>query len=232
MAGQYFVIQKASSTMISNMIELTFIFLLWFVPELALCSPVTAGVNGTVQMLYCEGCAPNVTKVFCNDENLLGHSHIPNCSGPPQPNSVCQQDGSVFVSTSTSSDCQFEGENYIETKPCPDLSCFVHGPTSSSKLGPFDPKEAPEDHTKPIVLGVADQVLLLVLAVVAVVAVVLVAYFCKKGRTRQSNLEQQSDPGETDALKMEQRPGDIERAPPAVPGLDDDTSPSQCDSGV
>ncbi|XP_054867581.1 uncharacterized protein LOC111576027 isoform X2 [Amphiprion ocellaris] len=226
MAGQYFVIQKASSTMISNMIELTFIFLLWFVPELALCSPVTAGVNGTVQMLYCEGCAPNVTKVFCNDENLLGHSHIPNCSGPPQPNSVCQQDGSVFVSTSTSSDCQFEGENYIETKPCPDLSCFFHDPTSSSKVDPFDPQEATEDHTKHIVIGVVGLVLLLLLILG------LIAYFRKKRQTRRLNQEQQSDPGETEALKMEQRSGGTERAPKTDPGLNDDTSPSQCDNRV
>ncbi|XP_051807011.1 uncharacterized protein LOC127534824 isoform X2 [Acanthochromis polyacanthus] len=154
MAGLCFVIQKASSTLIS-ITELTFIFLLWFVPELSLCSPVTAGVNGNVQIFYCEGCAPNVTKVFCNDENLLDHSHIiPKCSGPPQPNSVCQRNGSVFASTNTSGVCEFEGENHIETKKCPgpyNICCF-NGSTSSSPVSPHGLKA-----TEHIVIGVVGK---------------------------------------------------------------------------
>ncbi|XP_051807010.1 uncharacterized protein LOC127534824 isoform X1 [Acanthochromis polyacanthus] len=178
---------------------------------------------GPVRMFYCEGCAPNVTKVFCNDENLLDHSHIPNCSGPPQPNSVCQHNGSVFASTNTSGVCEFEGENHIETKECRDFNiCFINNPTSSSPVSPRGLK-ATEDYTIPIVIGVV-VLLLLVIG--------LVACFRKKILSRRPNLEQKSDPGETKGLKMEQRSGDTERAPPAVPLLDDDTSPSQCDGGV
>lgn len=73
-----------------------------------------------MQVFYCKdsGCASNVTQVFCNDNLLFSHALIADCTGLPQPNTVCQHDGQAFVSIDTPGSCDFEGDSYIKTEKC------------------------------------------------------------------------------------------------------------------
>lgn len=80
---------------------------------------VTGG-NTSIQVFYCKvpGCAANVTKVCCKDEFLFIQPPMADCSGPPQPKTVCQRDGHAFVSIDTLGSCEFERDAYIETEKC------------------------------------------------------------------------------------------------------------------
>ncbi|XP_077942882.1 uncharacterized protein LOC120831293 isoform X1 [Gasterosteus aculeatus] len=87
--------------------------------------PVTAsqGGNKSAQLFFCSipGCGSNVTHVFCNDESLLSDGPIPNCTGPPPPNTVCQHKGFAFASTDSDAGCDFEGKDgLIESGKCTD----------------------------------------------------------------------------------------------------------------
>ncbi|XP_008279684.1 uncharacterized protein LOC103357072 [Stegastes partitus] len=221
MAGLCVVIQKASSALIFK------ITMVLIVTQLALCLPVPAGGNGPVQTFYCKpkGCAENVTQVFCEDEPLLNSSNIPNCSGPPQLNSVCQHDGRAFVSTSMNGDCDFEADKEIPKGKCTDHNsiCLFNDPTSSQPVSPDGLHEPGKNRTSYIVIGVVVPGLVLLLVVAG-----LFAFLCKKRRTRQPDKQLQRDHRETEALNMHQRSGDVtEKAPQADPGLDDDTAPFQ-----
>lgn len=60
-----------------------------------------------------------MTHVFCNDESLLSDGPIPNCTGPPPPNTVCQHKGFAFASTDSDAGCDFEGKDgLIESGKC------------------------------------------------------------------------------------------------------------------
>ncbi|XP_077942884.1 uncharacterized protein LOC120831293 isoform X3 [Gasterosteus aculeatus] len=85
--------------------------------------PVTASGNKSAQLFFCSipGCGSNVTHVFCNDESLLSDGPIPNCTGPPPPNTVCQHKGFAFASTDSDAGCDFEGKDgLIESGKCTD----------------------------------------------------------------------------------------------------------------
>lgn len=72
-------------------------------------------------MFFCkaQGCAANVTNVFCNDKEVKQDPPIQPCKGLPPPNTVCQYDGRAFVSNDSDGNCEFEGaDSYIETSKC------------------------------------------------------------------------------------------------------------------
>lgn len=78
-----------------------------------------------VKVFYCKisGCVANVTDVFCKDEPVPVHRPLPNCTGTPLNNTVCQHDGRVFISYDGNGDCEFEGKliGYIDTAKCPGI---------------------------------------------------------------------------------------------------------------
>ncbi|XP_068559889.1 uncharacterized protein [Cebidichthys violaceus] len=200
--------------------DVTVLFLPLFAAGLAQCFPDTAsqGGNRSAQLFFCSipGCADDVTSIFCNEVQLLVHSFIANCTGPPPPNTACQHDGRAFVSIDTDGDCEFEGKSsYIETKKCTDHSnicAFISANTSS--------QVTTEDHAtrRYIVGGVCGSALLIML-------IGIFGYIRSRfTQSREINQQPARDSGVIIPLREMESPG--ETSDSDTPGLDGGCSTS------
>ncbi|XP_042344990.1 uncharacterized protein LOC121945051 isoform X2 [Plectropomus leopardus] len=174
-----------------------------------------------------QGCATDVTHVFCNNELVFNNSHIAQCTGPPPPNTVCQNDGRAFVSTDTDGDCEFEGDARIETLKCTDQSdicVFIIATTPSPVTAPPQvTTEGPQNDKRGHIAGGVFGALLLLLIIGSLLNI------CVK---RYQNQPPASDSGETENLRAMQSSGDTSNSDTqGGPGLDDDSSPHR-DRGV
>ncbi|XP_030594064.1 uncharacterized protein LOC115786157 [Archocentrus centrarchus] len=188
-----------------------------------LCSSLTAG-GTSVQVFYCEseGCAANVTHVYCDDVEMLNKRSIAECFVPPEPNTVCEHRGRAFLSVAANL-CEFESDTgYIKTKNCkaPDVCAFLNGATTPS-VTPTGIQKAEQLNTKTpgVVTGVVCFVALLVFGVGILYKMA-------------PNHQQQSEPGVTVPLTEVHSCGDTtERHTQASPGLENGSSAFQSDSG-
>ncbi|KAK9522663.1 hypothetical protein VZT92_019112 [Zoarces viviparus] len=203
--------------------KVTLLFLLLFAAVLAQCFPVTAsqGGNRSARLFFCNvsGCADDVTSVYCTDDvDLLTHTRITDCTGPPQPNTVCRHDGRAFVSSDTHGYCDFEGKSgYIVAEKCTDHSniCAFMSANASSQV-------TTEDHARHryIAAGVSGSVLLIIL--------IFGIRSCRIAQIRKS-IQQLRDNTNVQLGEME---SPKETSDSDTPGLDDGCSPSHRDRGA
>ncbi|XP_078105823.1 uncharacterized protein LOC144517611 [Sander vitreus] len=213
-----------------NEAKLTFIFLLLCYAELTQCLPVTASQGGNIFVFSCKnpGCATNVTCVFCNDNLIWRHSHIANCTGPPPPNTVCQQEGRAFVSIDTHGDCEFEGKDgYIRTEKCTDHSnicVFISATTSSQVTSDGTPKYSSK-------LG---YILGGICGFFLIIGLCLIAHCHKQRQNRELNQNHASDSDVTEPLREMQSPRETSGSDTRGPGLNESSNSvlSPCDSGA
>lgn len=229
-AGLGFVIQKFFSALISIMDVphvphvLAYIFVLLFASELTQGFPVEASKGGNRSVFFCkaQGCAAHVTHVLCKDKNLPIHTPIPNCTGPPPPNTVCQYDGRAFVSIISDGNCDFERDDYIDTEKCTDQNdmCAFRGLVFPPATTTSPVTEDNANHGLSVGLSIGGCVIVLS-------ALGVLWYFYKRRQNREQ--EQASDPVGTEPLRERQSPGETSErdAHDGAPGLDDGSSPSQ-----
>ncbi|KAG7243978.1 hypothetical protein INR49_006136 [Caranx melampygus] len=162
--------------------------------------------GGHVSMsYYCKnpGCAADVTKVFCHDDDpVFDNGPIPDCAGHlPAPNSVCQHHGRAFVTTDRAEQCDFEGkEGHIDSEECTVHSVICNITKDTTKeVGSITEEEESTERQRTV---------LIVLAILFFLGLLfLFVRFCKRRQNTEQNQQDGRASGTAQHLMDMQSPG-------------------------